>query len=131
MSREDAARRMVAEACGTEFGGIAVVMSSSPLLNRIPNRRAQTQRKELLRLNRLAGEVMQMLIDGVEVDTARQAVRTAGFEDCLTITSNREQLVEAVRARFERGDNVADGGTVIGRVAKIALWYDRSHRCVF
>ena len=132
MSVESTARTLVERDVGRDFQGFGVVYTDTPLMERLPRRRAHAREKEQRRLSEVVAQVIDCLRDTYDVGAARAVASEAGFADCVTVTEAYapDELLRAVAERLRAGDNCWSAGTVDGAVASIYLWYDPSHRRV-
>jgi hypothetical protein len=128
---ESVAEAVLAQACGADFDGLAIVYSSTPIFARVPNPRNKRQMKEQLRLMDVVNDVERELRATLDPATAARLAESEGFGDCVRITTTRNELLAALSERFRSGDNAYDAPDVKDGLFRIGFWYDKSHRRFF
>jgi hypothetical protein len=129
MSVEEAADRTVTRICGETFDGLGLISTDSVIFQRYHRRKLHTFLKEQERLRKTCSDVFAILrSDGLEA--AVRKAEESGFADSVAITVGRQQLRDAVAARFRDGDNAWAEGFSDERTITIHFWHDPSHRRV-
>src|SRR5690348_14129427 len=95
-----AAEHMLRRIRGDAHGGFGVLVTDSPIMRRIPHRRAVTRDKEERRLGDVARAVVEQLLGDGTAESARAVARAAGLADSIIVTETDEDLVQAVCERF-------------------------------
>ena len=129
MSVEEAAERTVTRICGEAFDGFGLISTDSVISQKYPRRKVHTFLKEQERLRKTCSDVFAML-RCEDLNAAVHKAREAGFADSIAITLDRQQLCDAIAARFRDGDNVWAEGFSDERTITIHFWHDPSHRPV-
>jgi hypothetical protein len=129
MSVEEAAHRTVARICGDGFVGVGLISTDSVISRRFPRRKLHAFLKEQERLRKTCSDVLATLLSAGPGAAVRDAGK-AGFADSIVITTGRQQLLDAVAARFRDGDNAWSDGFGDERTITIHFWHDPSHRRV-
>jgi hypothetical protein len=126
-SQRQAAEHMLRRIRGDTHGGFGVLVTDSPIMRRIPHRRAVTREKEQKRLGDVASAVVEQLLSAGTAESARAVARAAGLADSIVVTETDEEWVRAVCERFGDGDNAWAATFVTGRVMSVYFWHDPSH----
>lgn len=131
ITAESLADRVLAQTCGSDFDGFAIVYSFSPIFARVPHRRNQRQTKEQRRLLGIVHDVERHLLATLDAESAVKLAESEGFGDCVGVTTTRGELHAAIAERFRSGDNVYNPQDVEDDLFRIGFWYDESHRRFF